>query len=180
MTKKLAMLICDGFEEIEAITVIDVLRRAGLRIDLIALEKLELIGSHNIELKADYLLDVVEADDYDGLVLPGGLPGAHTLRDDARAQGFIKAFEGRLQSAICAAPIALASTGVLEGRRVTSHPSKESDFPGSEYVCEAVVRDGEVVTSRGAGTAFDFAVELLKYFNLDEKAESLRIAMMYS
>ena len=180
MTKKLAMLICDGFEEIEAITVIDVLRRAGLQIDLVALDNIELMGSHDIALKADFLLADVDASDYDGLVLPGGLPGSHTLRDSGRSQHFIKAFEGRLQSAICAAPVALESTGILKGHRVTSHPSKESDFSESNYVYEPVVRDGNIITSRGAGTAFEFAVELLKYFNLDEKADSLRAAMMYS
>ena len=177
---KLAMLFADGFEEIEAVTVLDVLRRASIQVDAIGLRSKKAAGAHAIHIELDKQLSEVSAADYIGVILPGGLPGAHTLRDDAAAQAFIRAFEGRLQAAICAAPVALEVTGVLNNKQVTSHPSKAEAFPHSVYSEKAVVTDGHVITSRGAGTAFEFSAAILTYLGLSEKAEQLRSAMIYN
>ena len=179
MSVKVAMLMCDGFEEIEAITVVDVLRRAEIEIDLVGLKSKDLVGSHGIHLRVDKLLSEVSRADYRGIILPGGLPGSHTLRDDEYAQKFIKSFEGSLQAAICAAPVALYSTGVLDGVRVTSHPSKESELINAVYSCDRVVRDGQIITSRGAGTAFEFASEILNFVGKRKEVEALKLAMLY-
>ncbi|MDD7985774.1 DJ-1/PfpI family protein [Lentisphaera marina] len=176
---KLAVIFAEGFEEIEAISVVDILRRAQVTVDMLGVGALSITGSHGIEVAVDKLLSAVKAADYDGVVLPGGLPGSFVLRDDTLVQEFIIACKGKLQAAICAAPIALKQAGSLDGRLLTSHPSMESEFDSKYYLEKNVVIDGKVVTSRGAGTSFDFVAGILEVLGIESKVHELRQAMLY-
>jgi 4-methyl-5(b-hydroxyethyl)-thiazole monophosphate biosynthesis len=155
-----------GFEEIEAVTIVDLLRRAGIEVRTAALGPLDVTGSHGITVRADVALDDVDDDAFDMIVLPGGMPGAEHLRRDARVIGLLQrlAAEGRYTAAICAAPSVLAHAGLLDGRAATSFPGflAPSSAAGLTLREDAVVVDGTVVTSRGPGTAIDFALELIE------------------
>lgn len=155
------VLLADGFEEIEAVTIVDVLRRGQIAVTTASLGGKHVKGSHDIVIEADALLERVSVKDYDALVLPGG-PASKTLRQDARAQALIQqaAREGKLVAAVCAAPTALEAAGVLRGKRATVYPGNQ--LPSAELVEQAVVEDGNVVTSRGPGTAMAFALKLVE------------------
>lgn len=157
------VLITDGSEEIEAVTVIDVLRRAEVAVTVAGLDATEVRASRGVSLRADVYLDEVADQDFDLIVLPGGKEGAERLRDDPRVLTLLRRQNtaGRFIGAICAAPIALAAAGVLEGRRVTSYPGflQPADAELSE---EAVVVDNNLVTSRGPATAMAFALTLVE------------------
>ena len=163
---RVLMPLATGFEEIEAVTVIDLLRRAGIEVRTAALGLQRVTGSHDITVEADMLLDEARTGDYDMIVLPGGMPGAEHLKQDARVIELLRQFaaEGRYTAAICAAPGVLAHAGLLEGRAATSFPGflDASSAPGIRLVSEAVVTDGKVVTSRGPGTAMDFGLALIE------------------
>ena len=155
------VLLADGFEEIEAVTIIDVLRRGEVAVTTASLGGKHVRGSHDIVLEADVLLDAVSVDDFDALLLPGG-PAAKTLREDARAQAAIKGASaaGKLLAAVCAGPTALERAGVLVGRRATAYPG--SKLPSAELVEECVVEDDNVITSRGPGTTMAFALKVVE------------------
>lgn len=152
-----------GFEEIEAVTIIDVLRRAELRVLVASTAVGPVRGSHDIEVAADTALASIAADGVDMIALPGGMPGAAALAADPDVQRLVRelAAAGKYTCAICAAPIALAAAGVHRGKRVTSYPGFESRLEGGTYVEDRVVVDGTVVTSRGPGTALEFALALV-------------------
>ncbi|MFT8870838.1 MAG: DJ-1 family glyoxalase III [Sporolactobacillus sp.] len=180
MTKFL-VLLAEGFEETEAVTVIDVLRRGGVEVSVCSLVGLMVEGSRRIVIQADQEIDGVSAADYDGLYLPGGVKNARSLRDDARAQQLIRAFAaaGKTIAAICAAPIALQRAGVLEGQRATSNPDFEAEVRPAEYVRTPVVVSGHVLTSRAAGTALPFGLAILKHVGLAKEAEAVSRAMLF-
>lgn len=165
-THRVIVPLADGFEEIEAATIIDLLRRADIEVVVAALGGVQVRGAHGLGFVADATLDDALDDDYDVVVLPGGEPGATALRDDARVQQLLKrqAGEGKLVAAICAAPKALAAAGLLDGRVATSYPGylDQHPAPGMRYMAQPVVVDGKVVTSRGPGTAMDFALALIE------------------
>ncbi len=157
--------LAEGFEEIEAVTVVDLLRRAGIEVRTASLDGPRVTGSHGITVLADAALDAAMSDDYDMIVLPGGMPGAEHLKNDARVISLLRRYaaEGRFTAAICAAPSVLAHAGLLEECAATSFPgflSAES-APGIRLREDAVVVDGKVVTSRGAGTAMEFGLALV-------------------
>jgi 4-methyl-5(b-hydroxyethyl)-thiazole monophosphate biosynthesis len=175
------VLLANGFEEIEAITVIDVLRRAGVDCTTIGVGTCTPKGSHDIPVGADVEIDDVADDAYwDVVVLPGGLPGATNLRDDARVQALVRRQHERGGSlaAICAGPIALAKAGVLAGRRVTSYPGFAPQLGEVEYLDEAVVTDGTIVTSRGPGTAMAFALALVERLRDPDVARDVGARML--
>src|SRR5207249_11150636 len=153
--KRALVPLAPGFEEIEAITIIDVLRRAGVTVDVAGTEPGPITGSHGITVTPDRSLAGIDADPYDLVALPGGMPGTLNLREHADVRRVVRelAERGRYTTAICAAPTVLKAAGVAEGRAVTSHPSVAAELDGSIYRIDAVVRDGPVITSRGAGTA---------------------------
>lgn len=156
---KALVLLADGFEEIEAVTIIDVLRRAEVAVTTASLANVRVSGSHGIVLEADTLLNAVSVDDFDALVLPGG-PAAKTLREDARVQAAIQraAATSKLVAAVCAAPTALEVAGVLAGKRATVFPGNQ--LPSAHVVDEPVVEDGNVITGRGPGASLAFALKV--------------------
>ena len=178
----IAICMADGCEEIEALTVVDVLRRAGIKIDMLSIsDSLNVKGSHGIEFKADYLMTERNSLDYDGIVLPGGMPGTTNLEANTLVQNALKKQfnEGKLVAAICAAPSILGKNGIANGKKVTSYPGFEDAFPRSTYVTDSVVTDGNVITSRGMGTAIDFALAIIEYLISSDAAEDMAKNIMY-
>lgn len=180
---QVCVLLANGFEEIEAVTIIDVLRRANVAVKTLALGDVRVKGAHGMELIADDQLDAGLSKDWDMVILPGGQPGADTLRDDPRVGALLEkqagaADKGRYLAAICAAPIALGKIGLLKGHRVACYPGYENQLTGAEVVMERVVIDGHLITSRGPGTAFEFAFELVNILKGRSESESLRQGML--
>ena len=174
---KVAVILANGFEEIEALTVVDVLRRANISCDMVGFEE-QVTGSHDIQVTADRVFDG-DLSDYDLLILPGGMPGSANLRDNQALISEIQAFnqEGKKISAICAAPIALHQAGVLKDKHFTCYDGVQEQIADGIYQKETVVVDGNLTTSRGPSTALAFAYELVDQLGGD--AESLRVGMLY-
>jgi len=173
--------LAPGFEEIEAVTIVDVLRRAEIEVRVAGLAPGPVRGAHGIELATDCTLAEVDPAELAMLVLPGGMPGTTNLRADPRVLALVRALEstGRTVAAICAAPTVLAAAGVLEGREATSHPSVRAQLAGASVLAQPrVVRSGPVVTSQGVGTALDFALALVEELRGAERARALRAAML--
>jgi len=162
--KRVLVPLAEGFEELEAVTIIDILRRAGLEVVVASLAGSPVTGAHGIRLAADEPLAALAAQDFDMIALPGGMPGAQHLKDDPRIAALIRRLHdaGRPVAAICAAPMVLAAAGVLAGRRATSYPGFLADATATTVVGDAVVADRGVITSRGPGTALDFALALVE------------------
>jgi 4-methyl-5(b-hydroxyethyl)-thiazole monophosphate biosynthesis len=176
-----AVLLADGFEEIEAVTVVDVLRRVGLTVSLVGVNGKSATGSHAITVECDTTLDALMPETVLALVLPGGMPGAKTLTDDPRVQSLVQthAKTGRTLAAICAAPMALGRAGVLTGRHATCFPGFESELVGASVDKHApVVVDGPIITSRGPGTALAFALALVGELVGKGEEEALRAGML--
>lgn len=179
--KQVAVILAPGFEETEAVAVIDVLRRAGAAVTLASLDAEPAVaGSHGIRVAAERPLAALDAAALDAVVLPGGMPGSEHLARHAGVLALVRAVHGRggLVAAICAAPIVLQAAGLLAGRRVTSHPSRQGDFPGAEYSTARVVIDERILTSRGPGTALEFGLALAAALGLESQARELRTAML--
>lgn len=187
--RKVAVLLANGFEEGEALFVVDIMRRAGFVCDAVSVEEEIVQGSHGIRTIADRLLQDTDRDSYDMIILPGGLPGADTLRDNETVISWVKEFsmqQDKYVAAICAAPQVLAKAGVSKGRRLTSYPGEKYQklFADSNYVDdnrlteECVVVDGNLITSRGPGTTLPFAYRLVEILGGD--ADKLRQAMQYN
>lgn len=182
MTRILVPL-APGFEEIEAVTIVDVLRRGGVEVVVAALEKPGPVeGAHGISVDAPVRLADLADQDFDMIVLPGGEPGTTRLAADERLASILlrHGAAGRPLGAICAAPRILAAQGFLVGRTATSHPSVEAALraAGVRYETQRVVRDGDILTSRGPGTALEFALEVLELLGEKERAASLRQGML--
>ncbi|WP_435103093.1 DJ-1 family glyoxalase III [Arhodomonas sp. AD133] len=157
--------LAEGCEELEAVTVIDLLRRAGIEVTVAALADGPVTASRGVVLEADTTLASVLADDFDMIVLPGGGEGAKRLTADERVRDLLArhAESGGWTAAICAAPSVLAGAGLLAGRQVTSFPGWLDEVADITYLEEPVVTDDRVVTSRGPGTAMDFALALIEH-----------------
>jgi 4-methyl-5(b-hydroxyethyl)-thiazole monophosphate biosynthesis len=162
--KRVLVPLAEGFEELEAVTIIDVLRRAGIDVVIAALGESPVAGSHGIRIAADTPLGALAEQQFDMIAMPGGMPGADHLRKDARIAELIHRLrgQGKPVAAICAAPMVLAAAGVLDGRRATSYPGFLKDAQQTTVVDESVVIDGGIITSRGPGTALDFALALVE------------------
>ncbi len=159
--------LAQGCEELEAVSIIDLLRRAGIEVVTAGLTDGVVTCSRGVVMVPDTSLDEVLGDDFDMIVLPGGLPGADYLDEDQRIQRMLKRMseQGKYTAAICAAPKVLASAGLLQGKRATSYPGviDAMQLEHTRYIDDqAVVVDGKVITSRGPGTAMDFALELIE------------------
>ncbi|MGH8198191.1 MAG: DJ-1 family glyoxalase III [Steroidobacteraceae bacterium] len=162
--KRVLVPLAEGFEELEAVTIVDILRRAGVEVVVASLAGSPVTGAHGIRLSADTPLGALAEQEFDMIALPGGMPGAEHLKKDARIAEIVRRLhgKGRPVAAICAAPMVLAAAGVLDGRRATSYPGFLKDAERATVVTDAVVVDGGVITSRGPGTALDFALALVE------------------
>ena len=186
--KKAAVLMADGYEEGETLFVIDILRRAGITAHSISIEGEMVRGCHDIYVKADKQINDISKDDYDMVVIPGGMPGAANLRDCKAVTDWVKKFvdEDKYVAAICAGPMVLKEAGVSAGRTLTSYPAERytAMFEDSNYINDAeqmedlVVVDGKLITSRGPATTFPFAYKLVEV--LGGNAEALKNGMLYN
>ena len=159
-----AVLAADGFETIECLTAVDVLRRGGVRTSLISImDTRDVVSAQQINVTCDFTLDEVDLADYDHLVLPGGMPGTVNLRRDERVCEAVRAFAAKKHvAAICAAPSILADLGLLEGRRATCFPGFEEGFPAGVFAGpKTVVTDGNIITASAMGQALPFALAVL-------------------
>jgi len=161
---KVLVPLAPGFEEIEAVTIIDVLRRAGIDVTSAGLESGPVTGSHGIAVSADRRIDEIAAGDYEMIILPGGMPGSANLKADARVISAIRAVyeNGGRVAAICAAPIVLSVAGVIGGKKATCFPGFEEMMPGTVCLPDPVVEDGRVITGRGPGCAIPFALKIIE------------------
>jgi 4-methyl-5(b-hydroxyethyl)-thiazole monophosphate biosynthesis len=173
--------LAQGCEELEAVTITDLLTRAGIKVITAGLDNQVVIASRGMKLVPDYHLDEVLATDFDMIVLPGGLPGADHLNQDPRIQALVKklASENKYTAAICAAPRVLATAGILDGKQATSFPGALDQFPVNNlaYQQSAVVVDGKVITSRGPGTAMEFALTLIELLLGKAKRDEVEAAL---
>lgn len=169
--------LAQGCEELEAVTIIDLLVRGGIEVTTAGLDSKPVTASRGVVLLPNTTLDVALQRDYDMVVLPGGLPGADHLNNDPRIAGLLKkmAAEGRYTAAICAAPKVLANLGLLDGKRATSYPGviDQMDLPTTECLADSVVQDGTVITSRGPATAMAFALTLIELLAGKEKRDEV-------
>jgi len=167
--------LAEGFEETEAIAVIDVLRRAEVDVTVAGLEPGPVESAHGVKVTPDAVLADVAGRRFDAVILPGGLGGTERLdRSDLVRQVISEATSrGAITAAICAAPTVLAHQGLLDGRRATCHASMTKELERSTFLDEPVVNDGNVVTSRGAGTALDFGLELVARLVGEERADQI-------
>ncbi len=173
MSKRILVPIAEGFEEIEAFTVVDILRRAGAEVVVAGVAGLpHVVGCSQVSVIPDEDIETaLEKAPYDMIVLPGGLPSAHILRDHAQLSKAIKAHadDGAYVGAICAAPLALERSGVLEGKPYTSHPWIKDQLTSKGYLEDRVVVAGKVLTSRAPGTAMEFAFAIVRELFGEEK-----------
>lgn len=163
---KVLVPLAEGCEELEAVTIIDLLRRAGIDVVVAGLQPGTVKASRGTQLVPDMSLDAALQNEFDMVVLPGGMPGARHLKEDPRILNLLKkmAEADKYTAAICAAPTVLAEAGLLNGKRATSYPGflDKMALPDMQFVTDPVVRDGKVLTSRGPGTAMDFALTLIE------------------
>jgi len=178
---KVLVLLSPGFEEIEAVTIIDILRRADIEVLVAGLEKDLVTGSHNISIKCDQYYRDVKIDEFEFLVLPGGQPGTNNLKSNQKVIEWLQKFsnDNKIIAAICAAPTVLAKANILENIKVTSYPSEKSIFDSDFYSEEKVVQDKNVITSRGVGTAIDFSLKLVEIIKGENTKDDLSLKILW-
>jgi len=180
--KKIGVFLAQGFEEIEGLTVVDILRRAGIEVDTISIMGTrEVCGSHKIPVLADVLYEDVDFDKLDGVVLPGGLPGTTNLGEHTGVGDMIRSFagSGKLVAAICAAPSVLGQAGLLAGKKAACYPGYEDQLTGAEVIYDEVAEAGNIITSRGMGTTIAFALRITAYLAGEDKAQELEKKIIY-
>lgn len=179
---KVTVFLADGFEEIEALTVVDMLRRAGKETVMVSIGKKKTVtGSHKIPVEADVLFTDCDFSDVDMAVLPGGMPGTKHLFEHKGLGALLKKLdsEKKYVAAICAAPSVLGANGLLAGRHATCYPGFEEHLTGAEVLKDAVVMDGNIITSRGMGTAIAFSAALVSLLFNEETAQQLLDDIQY-
>ena len=180
---KTAIFLADGYEEIEALAVVDVFRRAGIEMDMVSIsDELLTNGSHKIQVMADKLMKDISFEDYDMLILPGGLKGMQNLEACVPLMQQIDAFyeADKYIAAICASPSIFGRRGILEGRQATAYPGFEAELKGATVVDAGAVRNGHVITGRSMGSAIEFALLLVETLLGKEKAEEIAEQIVYA
>ena len=183
MTKKVALFIENGSEELEFIAPLDIMRRANLEVDLISANNEDFItSSHNVKIIADKKINEINNIlDYDAIVIPGGMPGSTLLRDNKKIIEFYQTMynSGKLVAAICAAPIVLSAAGITDDKEVTSYPGFDKEINYKNYNSDkAVVIDKNVITAQGPAVAILFGYEIVNYLLQDNTAEDVKQAML--
>lgn len=179
---KACIFLADGFEEIEGLTVVDILRRAGVEIHMVSITgETKVTGSHGIEIKCDTCIGQENFSETELFVLPGGMPGTKNLGAcKALTELLTASFEsGKKLAAICAAPSVLGDLGILKGKKACCYPGFEEHLTGAQVVFDQVAQDGNVTTSRGMGTAIPFALSLVSQLVSEEKAQELAQSIIF-
>lgn len=180
--KKAYIFLAEGFEEIEALTVVDLLRRAGIEAPTVSIQDMKQVkGAHGIKVEADFLFSEIRGTMADILVLPGGMPGTTNLLGYEPLMDMILGLHGAgaYIGAICAAPSILAELGLLDGKKATSYPSFEEKLTMADYSYDSVVADGQIITSRGLGTAIDFALKIIEVLLGENTAKAIADSVVY-
>ena len=176
------LFLADGFEEIEALCVLDFLRRAGVEVKTVGIDEKIVTGSHKIPVVCDKEdINLTGDEDFDMVILPGGLPGANNLDQSPLVEKFLNraVAEDKFISAICAAPFILGKRGFLNGKRATCYPGFEKDLLGAETVNQGVVRDGKIITARAMGKSHDFALEIIEALVGKSERDRLSASVLY-
>lgn len=179
---KFLVFIADGFEEVEALTVVDYLRRMDIDVKMVSIsDSKEVKGAHGIKVQTNMMISEVNHKDYIGLTIPGGMPGATNLRDNEKVIEIVKNMneDGKLISAICAGPIVLERAGIIKDKNVTSYPGFEEELSDSNYLEENVVVDKNIITARGPAIATDFALNIVEYLLDKSKREELEEDILF-
>ncbi len=175
--KKTMILLANGYEEIEALTVVDFLRRAEISIDLVSIiGKLETVSAHGVHILADKLIEEINPNEYDAVITPGGLPGSNVLAGNEKVKSLLQSFygENKLIASICASPLALEAAGIAEKVKGTCYPGFEGQVHFKEFIEKPVVKDGNVITSRGPATTSYFALAIIEELAGKETAEKVK------
>lgn len=179
--KKIAVHLADGFEEIEAISIIDVLRRAEFEVEVVSVtEKHEVVGSHQIRIVADFLFEEVNYEHVDMIILPGGMPGATNLNSHIGLREQILIFQEKKKplGAICAAPLVFGNLGILKNLNATCYPGFENQLHGAIATGEDIEVSENIITGKGAGVAIEFALKIVELFKGKKTADDLKIKMI--
>lgn len=180
--KKIGVFFAEGYEEIEALTVVDICRRCGLGVDMVSVtEELMVTGSHGIGVRMDKGFSSADFQEYDMAVLPGGMPGTNNLEAHEGLMAQVDAYYagGKYVAAICAAPSIFGHRGILKGRRACCYPGMEAHLEGAEVTAGPVEIADNVITSRGMGTAMDFALAIVEVLCGKEKAQEMAEAVVH-
>lgn len=181
--KKAVIFLAEGFEEVEALTVVDLLRRAEVEIRMVSISgALQVAGSHGIQVQADVLFADANIGEADALILPGGMPGTRNLQAYAPLIEAVKQANeaGKLLCAICAAPLVLGVNHLLEGKKASCYPGFEEELLGAKVSMDPVSKDGNIITSRGLGTAIAFAGEILTALLDEQTATKIKESIIYA
>ncbi len=179
---KVYIFLADGFEEIEGLTVVDLLRRAGIEISMVSITgSKEIIGSHNIKVEVDELFENLDYSEADMLVLPGGMPGTKYLAAHQGLITLLKQFdqEGKKIAAICAAPSVLGANGILKGKKVTCYPGYEDKLLGATTTGNKIEIDSHIITGKGMGVSIDFALTIIEKLKDIETANKVAESIQY-
>ena len=180
--KKAYLFFAEGFEEVEALTVVDILRRGKVNCITVSVSgDYDVTGSHGITIRADRLFDEKDLTDGEMLILPGGMPGTNNLKAHTGLDKLIREYDkaGKYLAAVCAAPTVYGEKGLLEGKDATCYPGLEAGLKGANTKTDSVVCDGQYITSRGMGTCIDFGLKLLSILEGEEISETIGKAVVY-
>lgn len=181
--KKAAVFFATGYEEVEALTVVDLLRRAGIEVTCVSIENAKQVtSSHSVTVAMDAGIDEIDFDSFDVLVCPGGMPGTKNLEACGKLTDNLRRFyeSGRLIAAICAGPSIFGHMGLVEGKKACIYPGMEAELHGAEVVYDKVVKSGNIITSRGMGTAIAFGLEIAAALLDRQTADWLAQTVVYA